>query len=86
MDFSELTGDDNGAVVNEMNTMNNNNAFINSNINNNTEDGSLLHSEFGSKKDKELFEMAEKLYSLRNDPAYLKYFFLYFNKYYKYYC
>jgi hypothetical protein len=34
------------------------------------DDESLLHPEIGAKKDKELFEMAEKLYALRNDPAY----------------
>lgn len=57
-----------GAVVNyELTTMSTNN---NNNINNN-DDGALLHPDVGSKRDRELFEMAEKLYALRNEPAYL---------------
>lgn len=51
-------GKEGGAVVTEMSSMSG------------PDDEALLHSDIGGKKDKELFEMAEKFYGLRNDPAY----------------
>lgn len=62
-------GPSSGAVVNyELSNMNINS---NNNNNNNNDDGALLHPDVGSKRDRELFEMAEKLFALRVDPAYL---------------
>ena len=63
----EVGGDRRGvregaSVVTEMNTI--------SGGGGGGDDESLLHAEVGAKRDKELFDMVEKLYSLRNDPAY----------------